>query len=260
MKITNPFKRIPRSLKAILCAVCVVVLAIAYYIALGCPTTFRQEFRRAEKANLVGPSKIVDRVSAEEYSEFQTMLVGETDHGILFFGRYGESRSGSKHSGQWGYQFSYQEKTGDISFAVPPIVYRIAGIYDLPVYVFTEHKEAVRASISITVEGIRTYSQNNQTVETPFHEVFQAEAERDKKGFFCFWLSAQFSYSEDDPFDLDNDTAYALSCLSDVRNKTPYDSTKLTMVIPITVTLYDADGNVLVTRELTLGPVQAPAQ
>lgn len=250
---------IPRPLRACLWALLALLLAIAYYIALGCPTlTFLQEFRRAEKVHMVGPSKIVDQLPTSEYGEFETMLVGETDHGIIFFGKYGSTRSGGKFSGDRYYRFSYQEKTGDVSFAAPPNIFGYTGIYDLPVYVFTEYEDAIRATISITVEGSRTYSLDNQKIEDPFDEVFQAEAERDQNGFFCFGLTAQFNYSDADPFDWDNDVAYALFSLSNLCNDSAIHAEQKTMVIPITVTLYDAEGDVLVTRELTLGPWEAP--
>lgn len=251
----------PRPLRACLWALLAILLAITYYIALDCPTlTIRQEFRRAEKAHLVGPSKIVDRVSMQEYSEFETMLVGETDHGIIFFGKYGTSRSGGEFSGKRLYRFSYQEKTGDVSFAAPPNIFGQSGIYDLPVYVFTEHEDSVRATISITVSGSRSYTLDDKKVEDPFNEVFLAEAERDKNGFFRFYLTAQYNYSPSDPFDHDNDAAYALFCLSNLCSDNAFYENQRTMVIPITVTLYDADDNVIVTRELTLGSRKAPKQ
>ena len=52
---------LPRPLRACLWALLAVLVGIIYYIALGCPTlSIRQDFRRAEKVNLAGPSKIVD--------------------------------------------------------------------------------------------------------------------------------------------------------------------------------------------------------
>lgn len=252
---------IPRPLRACLWALLAILLAITYYIALGCPTfSITQEFRRAEKVHLVGPSKIVDRVPTPEYSEFETMLVGETDHGIIFFGKYGSTRSGGKFSGERRYRFSYQKKTGDVTFAAPPNIFGAHGLYELPVYVFTEYENAVRAAITITASGSRTYTLDGKKVGDPFDEVFQAEAERDQNGFFCFSLSAQFNHSEATPFDQDNDVAYALFCISNLCNESAYNDNQRTMVIPITVTLYDAEGNVLVTRELQLGPWEAPKQ
>lgn len=246
---------LPRPLRACLWALLAVLVGIIYYIALGCPTlSIRQDFRRAEKINLVGPSKIVDLVSSAQYIEFDEMLVGETEQGICFFGRYGTLISDGIHSGEYRYRFSYQAKTGDITFAAPPNIYGYIGIYALPVYVFTEYKNATRATISITVSGSRPSRQNGKTAENPFNEVFQNEAQRDKNGFFRFYLTAQHNISPSDPFDRDNDAAYSLFCISNLANGDAYYENQATMSIPITVTLFDAEGNEIVTRQLQPGP------
>ena len=246
---------IQRPLRACLWALLAILLAIVYYISLGCPTfSIKQEFRRAEKVHLVGPSEIVDRVSISAYNEFETMLVGETDQGILFFGKYGTRYSGGKFSGERLYRFSYQKKAGDVSFAAPPKSSGLDGIYMLPVYVFTEHEAAVRATISITAEGSRTYYMDNQKVEDPFQVTLEEEAQRDQKGFFRCDLTAKANHDPIlDPFGRSNDQAYALFCLSSLSNDSALTIDQRTMVIPITVTLYDAAGNVIVTRDLTLG-------
>ena len=245
---------LPRPLRACLWALLAVLVGIIYYIALGCPTfSIRQDFRRAEKVNLAGPSKIVDQVASAQYTEFDQMVVGETDQGICFFGRHGTLVSDGVHSGEYRYLFSYQEKTGDITFAAPPNIYGYNGIYALPVYVFTEYKNAARATISITVSGSRPSPQIGKAAQKPFKEVFRSEAERDKNGFFRFYLTAQFNFSPSDPFDRDNDEAYSLFCISNLSNGNAYYENQATMSIPITVTLFDADGNEIVTKELQLG-------
>ena len=250
---------IPRPLRACLWALVAILLAITYYIALGCPTlSIRQEFRRAEKANLVGPSNIVDRVSMPQYSEFETMLVGETDHGIIFFGKYGTTRSGNKFSGDRYYRFSYQEKSGDVTFAAAPNIFGYTGLYSLPVYVFTEHEDAVSATIRITTGGSRSYTVNGQKVTDPFHVTFHGEAQRDQNGFFRFDLTAESLHNPTGTFGRDNDQAYALFCLSNLCNDTYYYDNQRTMVIPIRVTLFDADGNEILTKELQLGPYEQP--
>ena len=249
-------ERIPRPIKACFWALLAIVVAIAYYIALGCPTlSIRQEMRRAERANLVGPSKIVDRVVSPEYSQFETMLVGETDHGIIFFGRYGSHISGNKHSGERNYLFHYIEKNGDVSFAAAPNIYGFAGIYQLPVYLFTELDSAARATISIRVNGSRMYTENNKSVDDPFDVTFEADATRDKKGFFRFDLQA----ANDHPQDLTgkkNDEAYALFCLSNLCSNNAHYNNQATMVIPIRITLYDSQGNVILTKDLQLVPYE----
>lgn len=245
---------IPRPLRACLWALLAIALAVTYYISLGCPTvSMRQQLRRAEKVYMVGPGKIVDEVVSPEYSEFDKMLVSETDHGIIFFGRYGsDGRQGVKHKGKWAYRFNYVEKTDDVTFAASPTVYRF-GVHRMPVYVFTEHKDAVIASISITISGTHSYTSNDTPVEDPFHETFTSEATRDANGFFRFDLVADYNPSYN-PSDLNNDASYALYCLSDIANNGPLNRDQQTMVIPVTIKLYDAQGQLILTRELTLGP------
>lgn len=245
---------IPRPLRACLWALLVIVLSILYYIALGCPTlSLRQELRRAEKVHLVGPSKIVDQVNGELYSEFEKMLVGETEHGIIFFGRFGSSRTGPKHEGTRSYEFSYIEKTGDMTFAAPPTALSYYPLPTLPVYIFTEYADAVRATISIQATGSRSYTEHSVgKVEDPFDVSFHAEADRDENGFFRFLLTVKNNPS----VVYSNDEAYALLCISTICSGESFIDNTATMVIPITVTLFDAEGNELVARQLQLGPCE----
>ena len=198
MMLRNILHRIPRPLKACLCAILVMMLTAIYYIALGCPTTFRQEFRRAEKAHMVGPSTIVDTFRGE-YTEFEKMIVGETEYGICFFGRYGSGRQGTTHSGQQRYSFFYHEKTGDITILPAPNSSAFEWTWygsarSLPVYVFTEDAEAVRAELKLTVTGEYTYYYHGKPeidpVQRSLNRTLQAEAHRTDSSLFRFWLEA----------------------------------------------------------------------
>ncbi len=169
-KMKNLLNRIPRPLKACVCSILVILLAVVYYIALGCPTlTLRQEFRRAEKAHLVGPSKIVDTLDKGQYDEFTRLLVGETEEGIVFFGKYFTTSGETGWRDKYAYRFYYLPKTGDITIAPAPSIF--GSFWDwggaiLPVYVFTEHDNAVRAEISFTVRGSYTKTNLNDGSET----------------------------------------------------------------------------------------------
>lgn len=247
---------IPRPIKACLLALAAILLAVTYYIALGCPTlTLRQELRRAEKVHLVGPCKIVDRISGKQYAEFKKMLVGETEHGITFFGRCAYNECVCPFPFRQHYKFSYQEKTGDVTFAAPPNILGSREMTALPVYVFTEHEDAVRAKISIQAEGSRFHTQNGASVEKLFAVTFRAEADRDKNGFFRFLLTAPENHATD-PTGEYNYESYVLYCISSLCDWATDFRYLPTLSIPVTVTLYDADGNEIVTRELQLGPAE----
>ena len=57
------WRKIPRQLRFALDALLVLALLTAVYVAMGCPILGETAlFRRAEKANLMGPSKIIDRL------------------------------------------------------------------------------------------------------------------------------------------------------------------------------------------------------
>lgn len=246
MKVKNLLDRIPRPAKAIFCAVCVILLAIMYYIALGCPTTFRQEFRRAEKAHMVGPSVIVDQMLVD-YSDFDKMLVGETKDGICFFGRYYDHYPYRDLSAEKRYHFTYVEKTGDLTIVAAPNAWGHSWAFhgferSLPVYLFTEQVRAARAELEITVRG----SYSKFSITKHYEHTFQGEAARSDSGVFRFWFSA----------DTDDGLA-ALNFLSTATGGSAYmnlSEDELATVFPATVRLYDVSGNLILERELKIQP------
>lgn len=242
-KLKKLFNRIPRPAKAIFCATCAVALAILYYIALGSPAfTFEQEFRRAEKANLVGPSKILDTLEGE-YAEFDRMIVGETEHGICFFGEEITTvyRGSDYKREEMMFTFSYREKTGNITVLAAPN-YTAAlwdqFTYSIPVYVFDCYPEAVRAELELTITGTYSYHSTGNMMITDFSERFSAEAERTGEGFFRFMLKTS-----------DKDSAYALKLLSDLSSSKMFNTSKdVDTVVPGTVRLYDENGNLIIEQ------------
>lgn len=248
--------RIPRPVKAIFCAVCAVLLAFLYYIALGSPTfTFEQEFRRAEKANLVGPSRIVDTLEGE-YAEFDKMIVGETEHGICFFGgepttmHYGSNFQREEMT----YTFSYREKTGNITVLAAPN--RTAAFWEqfdiaLPVYVFDCYPEAVRAELTLTITGIKEMVSDGNPVTTKFSKRFSVAAERTGDGFFRFLLNAKAH---------DTNSVYALQMLSDLSgNELSYTHPYSDAVIPGTIRLYDESNKLILEQEFEICSAAAAA-
>ena len=245
MKLKNWILRIPKPVKVCVCAVCVILLAAVYYIVLGCPATFRQEFRRAEKAHLVGPSKIVDSLKGE-YTEFDKMIVGETEEGICFFGKYSYN-DGNARKEKTAYYFTYLEKTGDLTLAAAP---NVSGVHwsffgfarTLPVYLFTEDTTAARAEINIHVTGKYRSESNGKAITKAFNETFQAEASRTEEGFFRFWLEGS-----------DKGSLSALYYLSNTTgNAWGFDYSDLPSGATATVRLYDAEGNQIREETITL--------
>ncbi len=246
--------RIPRPIQTIISIVCVIALSSLYYIALGSPTlTFEQEFRRAEKANLVGPSRIVE-VMDENCSDFDALIVGETEYGICFFGRkeINVIRGSNYEREEMMYTFSYREKTGDITvFAAPAYSSVFWSDFErcLPVYVFDQYPEATRAQLELTIPGSDTRVSNGQTITTNYSERFTATAERTGSGYFRFDLIAK-----------DRTRLYALNLLATISGNEMYPNNKqIDTVIPGFLRLYDQSGNLIAVKEFTIVSTAAEA-
>lgn len=244
MKMKNILNRVPRPVKACVCAALVIMLAVVYYIALGCPTlTIKQEFRRAEKAHLIGPSTIVDTLSIEEYEEFDRLLVGESAQGITFFGRYRDQHPYENPLEEKQHYLHYVEKTGDMTLCAAPNVW---GVFwenhgfrrTLPVYLFVEDPRAVRAEVSITVIGYRNPNQTD-----PFEVNFRGDASRSKDRFFRFTIHAD-----------QGDSLQALFYLSSLTggNTSSVDAAWNADNITAVVRLYDNRDQLITERTLTL--------
>ena len=226
---------IPRKVKVALYALGCLVLLLTYYVFIGCPTTFKAEFRRAERARLIGPSTIVDTVDISEYSDFSKMLVGETEEGICFFGAY------PANDNEIFYTFRYTEKTGDLTIAMPPNIFGphwpVFGGISMPVYLFAENPDAVRAEVEITVKGTRT----QQNITTNFDNKFIGSATRSTSGPFKFTLNAK-----------DEKSCDALYLLSYIWGDFRYTNVNLDITVPIVIKLYDAQDTLIYTETLNV--------
>lgn len=233
-----------RKTRALLYSIGVLILVVAFYIVLGCPTlTMMQEFRRAEKAHLVGPSTIVDTMDDSEYHDFNKMIVGETEYGITFFGWSYKTRPNSNPFEERSYVFSYQEKTEDVTVAVAPNFWGSiwgGNSYDtLPVYIFAEHPDAVRADLSLTVKGTHTVTEEGVRTETEYTETFAEKASLVEPGIFRCNLTATTETRAN--------AMYHLSC---IVSKSGYMSADA--AISATVQLYDRSDNLILTKTLDL--------
>lgn len=244
MKRLRFFSPATRPIRAIINCLLTVALAVVFYISIGCPTfSFTQEFRRAEKVHMVGESVIVDTVT--NHPDYSRMIVGETEHGICFFGMdmvQIASRFGNPSKAY--YTLTYCEKTADVTVAIAPN--DGAAMWDMmrcsfPVYIFDEHPEAVRAEIRTTVTGKETYYSEGKKVTVSFKETFTAEAERSGEGYFRFTLTNN-----------DENGGRALGLLSMVGSGAGLSSENKSTVIPFTVRLYDENGALVVEKVFIL--------
>ena len=93
------WRKIPRQLRFALDALLALALLTAAYAALGCPILGETAlFRRAEKANLMGPSKIIDRLDVPKdwpTVSWDRLLIGDDGEEIMLWLHYQGAGSGT---------------------------------------------------------------------------------------------------------------------------------------------------------------------
>ena len=226
-------ERIPRKTQVFLNLGLILVLPLVLYLMFDSPV-FSPEaaFRRAEKANLVGPSEIL---GIEEVQGMfgNTYVIGDNgDSAVLFL--YDENHY--SQSNYW--RLVYRPKMGSIS--VYGLHQMTFGFFDsiYPLIVMDDYPEAVRAELDLEL-----YWQHNETLEV-YRKSYHLSAERTRPGYFRMNIQlppevsdwereaiSQFSrYSSDPPTYL-GDFSY-----------------------PATVRLYDGEDNLICQQSLDLFP------
>lgn len=255
-RLKRLWRNIPRPIRAVVNILGILFLILTIYYCMGTPAfSLEQGFRRQEKAHLVGPGQIVDHLDWSEYPQFHDILVAETEHGVTFYAVY-ESDSLFE---QYTYEiFSHREKTGDLTVLAPPSMWMLWNWNDwdqtVPIYLFDEYPEAVRAELDLHVVG--KYQVDNDNFDD-LDVRFSLETRRADEGFFKFWL--------DIPAGMDEELAAAqlLTAISTTGESFPSANTQAHYKYPYaeaTVRLYDENDVLLVEEDLMLHTVSAAAQ
>lgn len=232
---------IPRKFRIVLNLLAMVLLGLVIYVLLGSPAlTPEMRLRRAEKANLVGPSQILEIVETEG-GNYDYLIVADDGQGIILYS-YNDYRTGSG-------DLVYRNKTGPITvLAAPDLFFGGPREYavDLPVFLFHDYPRAVRAELELTLgEGLDMGD---------FEKSYLLEAHREIEGYFRFNLHAE---SEDwyvDESGIDRGTPLgiegdALGLFSWMMTDYPNYSNAY---IPATVRLYDESNTLIIEQDLTI--------
>jgi hypothetical protein len=216
-KRNRPLQHLPRSVKAVLNLVLLVLLILLYYVSIGCPALSpEQQFRREEKANLVGPAKILGTISLKKsYNPCNRLIIATSDEGVTLF-QYDKSDLECN-------KFVYRKKQGDVTvFSVPSIARGAPSLSEIPVIVFDSFHEAVRAEMEIELPVL-------------YHsKIYRLAADRDADGYFFFTLTRRNYDGEYRGFSL-------LTEISD-------DLSDRLGEIPVTVRFYDQSDNMIAER------------
>lgn len=224
--------KFPRPAKALLRLALLAFLVFLVYVILGCPPlTARMAFRRAERANMTGPGKILAQFPHTEYDGLD-IIIAETDHSYLLFLdnsrslNYDRFYNPTKGGESVYFTFRTYPKKDSVSLYAIPNSYRPTNLI-----LFHEEADAVRAEMELELE----YVYDGGTHRMPV----KAEAHRKYDGFFVFSIAA----------DQPTEQWYrAMSVLQ--AHCSQYGSGKPT----VTIRLYDKHDNLLRTETILPGP------
>lgn len=175
-KVKNLWHRVPRKAQVGIFTGLILLLILVFYICIGSPAFgVIHRFRRAEKAQWIGPSTILGTVELDGVN-YDRLLLAEDDLGVYMYLYQEDPKYGSLH---------YREKAGDLTvLAVPQhaVQFGVDRI-SLPIIAFDDCPEAVRAALEVTVTASSTV-------------VYTAEATRENDGFFCFRIEQSGWYNQ----------------------------------------------------------------
>lgn len=197
-KLREKWSKIPRPLRAVTNSLLILLLLFLKWDSRGRPLPVDEwVYRRMEQQQMLGPGTIVHELNShygletapiDQYNEFAYTIVSETENGIIFCGldRYTDGKRKTV--------MTYQEKTGNITLAVPP-----TDIWDwanwnwefyLPIYVFHEHPDAVRAEVDLTIRGVWETNYNSDTIrethQEPYEKTYSLKSIHQTEDFFLF--------------------------------------------------------------------------
>lgn len=238
IKTKNIWKRTPRKFRLPILGLGIAALALALYTFAGSPTlTLEQEYRRAEKAHLVGPARILGTVELEtDFLSYWDMLIADDGDGIIFFCYNYPDFAELDQT-----ELIYRKKTGDITVLSAPFPNESrehTTVAKLPVFIFDEYPEAVRAELDLTLNT--TYDGKN------FQKHYTLKSRREVSGYF------QFTLGSVNPEGLGAE-GYAIQVFTLIsgyggRSMDDYS-------IPAEVRLYDADNQLICEKTLEITSV-----
>lgn len=240
-KLKRLWLNIPRKFRICFNLLAMALLGLVIYILLDCPApTPEIRFRRAEKANLVGPSQILEIIETED-GNYDYLIVADDGQGIIFYS-YNDYRTG------WG-DLVYRNKTGPITVLAAPDLVSLGSLeyeFDLPVFLFHDHPGAVRAELELTL--------GEALGMEDFEKTYHLEARQEIEGYFRFnlhtesedWYVDENGIDHGTPLGTEGDALFLFSWMMTDYPTYPME------YIPATVRLYDESNDLIIEQDLTI--------
>lgn len=211
--------RIPAKIRAFVNIVSIGLCLVAIYIALDTPPfSVEMAFRRAEKANLAGPSEILAQMETAGTPYRHLVAARGADSVTIFtFSWWNDAVT----------DLLYIETEGDLTIAAAPdaTYYPNSQRAVVPVVLFDKVPEAVRAEVDLTLSA--------EYRGAPRSKTYQLAADRTHNGCFLFTIAVNGTNSL-------NAEGQLLLTLQQVTGNSLSDT--IDTVIPAQVRLYDASG------------------
>lgn len=168
-----------RKVKIAITLLALFLMGFALYIFIGGPAfTAEQRFRRAERANMVGPASIVATYDFTNGS-YEHLIVADDSDGVIFYAFSGREGYTTEH-------LYYREKTEDLTVLAAPVLEHFSYWeyeLELPVFLFDNYPAAQRAQLQFTL---------SETVnDVYFEKEYILNSVREENGFFRFNLHAE---------------------------------------------------------------------
>ena len=141
----------PRRLRFFIDALLALILILSCLVALGCPPNGDlTRFRRAEKANLMGPSEILDCMDNPKdwlNARWVRLLIGDDGKEIVFWSYYRSAKS--------GIFLRVEKKDGVLLLPLPGCIYsmslQLRGEMVMPLFLFVDDPAVVKATVQIQI-------------------------------------------------------------------------------------------------------------
>lgn len=236
-KLSVLFSRLPRKIRICLNILAIALTVFLIYIFAGSPAfTVAAAFRRAEKAQLVGPSEILAQLHPTG-TEYDHLVLASTDGSVTLFAY-----------DRWDSRLTtlvYRPKTGPVTVAAAPgdVHFWSASTANVPVFVFDSYPNAVRAELELTLST----SYDGEDFEKTYH----LESDREGSGYFAFTLEARKNPAL-------GPEGRAIYLLQNICSNSMADT--LDVAIPATVRLYDAQNILIAEEAITIRSAAAQAR
>lgn len=177
MKIGELWRKIPAKFWIAVHILCIILCIPLIYTFAGSPVFSVQDaYRRAEKANLVGPGEIHGKLKLED-ADYKWLILASNADGVMLYAYDGAHSEKN--------EFFYLEKTGSLTLAAAPgdELLWVQTEANLPLFLFDEYSDAVRAELELTISAEYQGESSQKT--------YCLEARRENPGYFQFDLSAK---------------------------------------------------------------------